>query len=478
VTASGGTQPYTYLWSTGDNTQIVSNIGADEYTVTVTDQNGCTTTDNITISEPPELEVNIPDPGWICIGESVTLTANTQGGTPGYSYEWNNGIMEEWNNVSPDVTSGYSVSATDINGCQTTASVTVNVFGPLAIDIFPDDTICMGESVTIYSSCTGGMGQPYTLTMNGSIMVQTPYTVSPSVTTSYEICVNDNCTTPQACDNVEIVVMPDPPVNFVADIYEGCEPLTVHFNENSQHEGQTYLWNFNDPWGGSGSHGKNTVHTFDNPGTYDISCTATSEYGCSSTWTWNEMISVWPDPVAAFFPYPQVATIIEPNIYFENNSSTYYITYWTFGDGDSSNVVHPQHQYDSPGTYNVILAVETDHGCVDTTWSEVVIQDVITFYAPTAFSPDFDEMNALFSPVGHGIDPDYWHLIIYDRWGEMVWETYVYDVNEETGKVRHGWDGTVQGGNIGETGAYSWLAVYRDVTGAEHQRSGLVTLIK
>jgi len=478
VTADGGTEPYTYIWDTGDETQNISNIGVGTYYVTITDYNNCTATDNITISEPPELIVNIPAPDWICIGESATLTANASGGTPGYSYEWNNGIMDEWNNVSPDVTASYSVVVTDVNNCIANANVTVSVYGPLSIQVYPDDTICAGESATIYSTYSGGMGDPYTLILNGSTVIETPYTVSPSVTTVYEICVNDNCTTPQACDDVEIVVMPDPPVNFVADIYEGCVPLQVHFNEINQHEGQTYLWDFGDPWGSTNGYGKNPVHTFENPGIYDVSCTITSVFGCTSSWTWYEMIWVWPNPVAAFFPYPQVATIIEPYIYFENNSSTYYITNWTFGDGDSSNVIHPQHKYDDPGTYNVMLAVETEHGCVDTTWSEVVIQDIITFYAPTAFSPDFDNMNGLFSPVGHGIDPDNWHLMIYDRWGEKVWETYIYDVDEETGKVNHGWDGTIRGRGIGESAVYAWLVVYKDVTGAEHQRSGLVTLIR
>jgi len=478
VTASGGTQPYAYIWNTGANTQNISNIGAGTYYVTVTDQNNCTAADNIIINEPPELIVNLPDPGWICIGESVTLIANASGGTPGYDYIWNNGTMQQSNNVSPLVTTDYSVSTTDINGCLANATVTVNVYGPLSIHVYPDDTICAGETATIYAGYEGGMGEPYTLTLNGNTVIETPYTVSPSVTTVYEVCVNDACTTPQVCDDLEVVVIPDPPVDFVADIYEGCVPLTVHFSEQNTHEGQTYQWDFSDPWGSTSALGKYPVHTFENPGIYDVSCTVTSVHGCTSTWTWYEMISVWPDPVAAFFPYPKIATIIEPYIYFENNSSTYYITNWTFGDGDSSNVIHPQHKYDSPGTYNVMLAVETEHGCVDTTWSEVVIQDIITFYAPTAFSPDFDNMNGLFSPIGHGIDPDNWHLMIYDRWGEKVWETNIYDVDEETGEVRHGWDGTIRGRGIGESAVYSWLVVYNDVTGAEHQHAGLVTLIR
>jgi len=477
ISATGGTQPYIYSWSNGGNTQTIVNIGAGTYTVTVTDQNGCTAEDNITINEPPEFIVTIPEPGWICIGESVSLIANVSGGTPGYSYEWNNGIMEEWNNVSPGFTANYSVSATDINGCQTSANVTVNVYGQLTIDAFPDDTICAGESTVIYANYAGGMGEPYTVTING-IEAELPYTVSPSETTTYSVCVNDECSTPVVCDEAEVVVMDIPPVDFVADIYEGCEPLTVHFNEISEHEGQTYDWNFGDQWGSTSSNSKYPVHVFEEPGEYDVSCTVTDNHGCTNTWTWNEMISVYPDPVASFLPYPQVATILKPMIYFENTSSTYWSSQWDFGDGDQSSDTHPQHKYDTSGTYMVELVVVSEHGCVDTAWSEVIIQDVNTFYAPTAFTPDFDDMNGLFSPVGHGIDPDNWYMAIYDRWGEKIWETGIYDVDEETGKVNHGWDGSIKGGDIGESAVYSWMVIYRDLSGAEHQHTGLVTLIR
>jgi len=478
VEASGGTEPYTYVWSNGGNTQTITNIGAGTYYVTATDLNGCTAVDNVTISEPPELIVDIPQPDWICIGESATLIANANGGTPEYNYVWNNGAIEQSNNVSPSVTTGYSVISTDINGCQATANVTLNVYGPLVIDIFPNDTICQGETAIIYANYNGGMGEPYTFTLNGSTTIQTPYTVAPDVTTVYNICITDNCTTPEDCDELEIVVMDAPPVNFIADYYEGCEPLTVHFNETNTHTGQDYIWNFGDPWGSTTGEGKYPVHSFDNPGVYDISCTVTDNYGCTSTWTWYDMIHVYPNPVASFLPYPQVATILKPMIFFENTSSTYFYSHWNFGDGDESTDTHPQHNYDTWGKYPVELAVATEHGCVDTAWTEVIIQDVITFYAPTAFTPDYDQMNPFFSPIGHGIDPDRWYMAVYDRWGEKIYETRIYDVDEETYKVNNGWDGTIKGSRMAESGVYTWLVIYNDISGAEHQHAGVVTLIR
>jgi len=483
VTASGGTEPYLYSWSNGANTQTITNIGADTYTVTVTDQNGCTSGDNITINEPPELIVTIPEPDWICIGESVTITANTTGGTPGYSYEWNDGIMEEWNIVNPGVTTNYSVSATDANGCQTSANVTVNVHPPVDLYVYAsEDSLCPGDAVDIYVNPLSGTGGPYEISVQGNGIYFTgnvsdiPFTIYPSQTGTYNITVSDECT--EAYDSLTIYVLPVPDVQFVSDVTEGCEPLTVHFNEWSPDEGQTYMWDFGDEYSGNYSVIQNPVHIYENAGTYDVTLTITSAAGCINTFTWQDMITVYPNPVASFMANPQVATIIKPVIYFENLSSTYYYSHWDFGDGDESGATHPVHHYDNTGGFTVQLIVMTEHCCPDTVYQDVIVNDIHTFYAPTAFSPDNNSMNDLFSPVGHGIDSDHWKLIIYDRWGEKVWETSIYDVDEETGKVNHGWDGTIRGGDIGETGVYSWLVIYRDLSGAEHQRAGLISLIR
>ena len=478
VVCSGGSGTLTYEIPGNSNTAgSFYGLGGGSYTVTITDANGCFNTVALTIYEPPELVVTL-EGATICIGESVFLTANATGGTPGYDYTWNPTADGQTIMVSPEVTSYYSVLVTDSNFCVASAGATVIVHPPLAITAFPDDTICPGESSTFYADYVGGMGEPYSFTINGEPASAPPYTVMPDVTTTYTVCVNDGCSTPQACADVTIVVMDNPPVNFVSDIVDGCEPVTVIFNETNPFTGQTYNWNFDDPWGSTSGTGKIVTHTFDNPGTYDITCTVTSEYGCVNSYTWEDMITVYPNPVASFLPYPQVATVLKPEIYFENTSSTFYISNWEFGDGDQSNMTDPVHHYDSWGTFTVQLAVETEHGCVDTAWTEVVIEDVHTFYAPTAFTPDFDQSNALFSPIGHGIDPDNWYLAVFDRWGEKVWDTNIYDVNEETGKVRYGWDGTVKNNKPCEAGAYSWLAIYRDLTGAEHLRDGIVVVIR
>jgi gliding motility-associated-like protein len=73
------------------------------------------------------------------------------------------------------------------------------------------------------------------------------------------------------------------------------------------------------------------------------------------------------------------------------------------------------------------------------------------------------------SPDGKGIDPNNFHLLIYDRWGEKVFETT---------DLEQGWDGRIKGGKIGENAVYSWLVIYKNTQGVEQQEVGIVTLIR
>lgn len=129
VTANptGGTAPYTYLWSPGgQTTQTVSNLCAGNYTVTVTDANGCTSTQTVTLNVPTALSVTLSSTNATCNGVcDGTATATVSGGTPPFTYLWTPG-----NFTTPTVNGlcpgNYSVTVTDSAGCFFTGSVTIN----------------------------------------------------------------------------------------------------------------------------------------------------------------------------------------------------------------------------------------------------------------------------------------------------------------------------------------------------------------
>jgi hypothetical protein len=146
VTTAGGTAPYTYLWSTGQTTQDASGLIAGNYTVTVTDDNGCTTQTVTTITQPL-LPSNV---SGIVSNNAIDLTVS--GGTPGYTFSWSNGATtEDLSNLSSGT---YSVIVTDANGCTSTESFTVDNVGleqqqSVELQVFPNPT---NDQLTIRGS--------------------------------------------------------------------------------------------------------------------------------------------------------------------------------------------------------------------------------------------------------------------------------------------------------------------------------------
>ena len=121
ISVTGGTPPYTYVWSNGDTTQDLSEVGAGTYSVTVTDDNGCSDTlENLEIGDPSSLEAEattITDVS--CFGfEDGAIDITVSGGTPPYTYVWSNG--ETTQDVSGLDADTYSVTITDDNGCERT----------------------------------------------------------------------------------------------------------------------------------------------------------------------------------------------------------------------------------------------------------------------------------------------------------------------------------------------------------------------
>ena len=96
------------------------------------------------------------------------------------------------------------------------------------------------------------------------------------------------------------------------------------------------------------------------------------------------------------------------------------------------------------------------------------MKDFFTFWAPTSFTPDGDNINDIFICKGVGIDNSTFNLQIYDRWGEIIFET---------SNLEQGWDGKDIKSKRVKSGVYTWLVKYEDLGGVDHQESGTVTVI-
>ena len=125
VTVTGGTNPYSFLWSNGNTTNSASGLAAGNYAVTVTDNHNCTSSTNVSIVQPNQIQISTSSqdasPGQSNGSASVT---SVSGAASPYNYSWSNGGTTS--NITNVAAGSYTVTVTDKNGCQQTAVVVVN----------------------------------------------------------------------------------------------------------------------------------------------------------------------------------------------------------------------------------------------------------------------------------------------------------------------------------------------------------------
>jgi len=212
VVPCGGTAPYTYSWNTTplQTTQNATGLCAGNYTLTVIDASGDTSTAAFAITQPPALTATLTvTAADTCGRNDGSVTINASGGTFPYTYSWFH--LVGTSTATGHLSSGtYTVSVTDANGCTTPQTVTVpTVPGPTA-QVAGNITITQGQSVTL--SASGGGTYLWNNGVTGAFI-----TISPTITTMYCVAVTDvnNCTD-SACATVTI---PCPGDLYVPDAF-------------------------------------------------------------------------------------------------------------------------------------------------------------------------------------------------------------------------------------------------------------------
>ncbi|MBR5982570.1 MAG: PKD domain-containing protein [Bacteroidales bacterium] len=485
---TNGRDDYHYLWDDGQTT-VHANMGAGYHTVTVSDANGCTHTGTAFVDQPQAIYVTDPTPngGTICIGETLHVYANATGGEGPYEFVWRGPDDFIWYghnfSASPTTTSTYTLDVTDIHGCTAARKqMTINVNSPIEILSVTqeNDEICKGDKIVFDVEIAGGNGGPYRITSDEYGIITTPCSIYAPATGFYSFTVSDACGSPTARDSVYALVHPLPDVGFYSDKSASCPPGTFQFYEISDESAnQTYLWDFGNE---RTSSVKNPRQTFDETGSYNVSLTVTSDFGCSNTKTKNNMIVIYEEPRAEFVIDPDLTSILTTEIKFINYSEGGTTYLWNFGDGNTSIWSNETqiHTYEKAGDYTAMLVAKNKYQCVDTAYKKLSITNVYTFYAPTAFTPNGDGDNDFFYISGNGIDDNNFELTVYNRYGERMFKTTTFDMESPQSMA---WDGTndgsiLKGDKIATTGPYNWVCKFLDFTGKPHEKKGTVFLLK
>ncbi len=264
-----------------------------------------------------------------------------------------------------------------------------------------------------------------------------------------------------------------PQPDFSAQPLLGCPPLLVNFYNNTPEAltGES-LWAFGD---GGTANQMHPQYVYQHAGIFDVGLTVISQHGCIGDTVFAQMIEVYELPVAGFTFGPQPTDVFQPMITFQDSSSTDVVEWqWFFGNDPTlgmSQDPDPEFSfpYTEPGTYQVTLVVTNGNGCVDTVMALVVIDGHFSVWVPNSFTPDGDGINEVFMPVILDHIPDRYRLEIFNRWGELIFQSV---------DPTAGWDGTYNG-KLAKQDMYVWqLEAASGVDGLSRQYKGHVTLLR
>jgi len=377
VSTTGGTGAYTYAWSpSGGGAPIgVGLSGGIPYTVVVTDLNGCTSADMITLNAPPPLIATISGstPPFCFNTADADATVNTIGGLGNYTYQWSptGGSAPTGTNLSAGIL--YTVSVTDSMNCTSTDTITI--MGPLAMTATitattnPScDTSSDGSATVLVSNGVG----PYLYSWAPSGGTGTTATgLSGGVTYTMNATDANGCTLSTTVD----LISPPTLLSSITGLDSLCEGDTLTLTTLTSGGTPTYSYS----WQPSGGTTSSNAYTPLTNTTYDVTITDTN--GCLFYLTHDIVVNKL--PVVNFTS--DIIDGCQPIVVeFTNTSPNVVTNSWNLGNGSSTSNTPFTSNYDSVGSYDVSLTITDTNGCAN---SFTQVDYIIVHPNPVA---DFD----------------------------------------------------------------------------------------
>jgi len=528
LTTTGGTSPYTFAWSNGANTAAINNLDSGNYTATITDANGCSINQSVTINALPALSATTTVVPVTCFGgNNGSINVATTGGTAPYTFNWSNGAAQQ--NITNLVANTYTLTVADANACAFTATTAVTQ--PAALQLFSviNNTSCNGSSDgNIIINILGGTA-PYSYTWSNGANTNS---ISNLAANTYSVTVQDanNCSNSSS----NLVVSEPALLSVAANVLPvGCANINDGAIEAIP-SGGTAPYFFN--W----SNGNNAANNSQlGMGNYDL--TVTDSKGCTTSNNWS-VGTTPPLTIAGTVSNTACPTAHTGAIALTIDGGTpNFAINWSNGDNTANISQLPQGTYQVEVTdsrsctaqasftisYDYILSVDagdyaninlgetttltattnvnhnntyqwtpsigldcascastntrpgfnstftvhvTDqNGCTAFDTVSVSVNSITDLYIPNAFTPNNDGNNDVFEIYG---DINAIHFIefnIFNRWGEKVFST-----NDPTFK----WDGTYKG-QMADAGVYIYTMNLVFINGASRSDyKGSITMIR
>jgi len=399
ASTSGGTAPYTFSWNFGDGSTGTGTTASHAYsaagTFTViltvkdegTPQQTATSQQTVTVtSPPPTLTASFTyNPSSPQVGQQITFTASSSGGTAPYTFSWSFGDGSSTtgstaaHTYSSAGTFNVVLSVKDSGSPQQSASSqqSVTVSNPAPSSLTSSFTHSpsspnVGQTVSFIASASGGT-QPYSYSWTfGDGATGTGATVnhtySSAGTFTVTLAVKDSSSPQQTSTSQQSITVTSPPPPLTASFgYSPSSPQTgqqITFSGSGSGGASpySYSWSFGD---GSTGIGSSVSHTYQTTGSYTVALTVTDSTGQkASTSQTVTVVSPAPPPLTTSFTYSPSTPDAGQSVSFTGSASggTQPYSYsWTFGDSGTGSGSSPSHTYQSSGSYTVTLTV-TDAG--------------------------------------------------------------------------------------------------------------------
>lgn len=486
ATSSLGGAGATFEWNGGGETfygasVLVSPETTTTYIVTVND--GCIKDGDpviVNVNPLPVLSIT-PTNDAVCYGESTTLTAANANGDM-TSYAWTSSpadpsIVGQETQVSvtvaPTINSVYTVVGIDGNGCENNKMLGINVVELPTANFTIAPKVCEGDPVTIDYEGNAGFGATYDWNFDGGSAVpgtgQGPHDVTWSTLGTKNLSLTVTTTSPRVCPgtpfnaSIEVFRMPKP--QFTFGNAKGCVPLTVDFTNTSTNTDPTatYSWDF----GAAGVSGQQSPSVeFTEPGLYSVTLRV-SNAECEDETGVPSAVNAYPVPVPSFTMDPEKVSLKNPVITFTSTTAGDSLTYeWSTDDGHFYDTPTFTHTYADSGVYNVVLKVTNEYTCTDSLKLKATVTPKYMLKIPTAFTPNGDGINDLFTVQGNGVKK--YSINIYNRWGSLIYESK---------NISQSWDGKVNG-QPAEPGLYVYRTYFMDDNDEVSEQTGSFTLVK
>jgi len=442
-----------------------TGLSAGTYTITVRDANGCTATQDVTITEPPVLAFTFTVTNALCHGSQGSITFQASGGVGGYEY----GVDGTYgSNPVVSLPAGtYTLTVRDANGCVTAAqTATITQPAPLvgSVASLNAATCREGSDGSVVLTAAGGTSATGTYTYTWVSHPQySGATVSGLAPGDYTVVVQDDnsCT-----DTIRFTV----PYRSYVDVAvqpsqtEGCVPHLVQWVALPSGVGPyTYQWDLGD---GTTANDPVVQHVYLVEGSYTVTLIVRNADGCADTAT--ASVQTFFTPVPRYVIEPDTSEDRVVGTVFTLTSTTQGVqrTWWEIeGYGRHEGDVW-QVRFDRPGRYCFKMWVQNG-SCIDSTAGCIEVRDPYV-YLPNAFSPNGDGVNDVFEVKSFGLKEP--RVRIYDRWGVLVFDNQ--------GDMSRHWDGTYRGQPVPEDAYTVIIEGKLPPHDKPFKRSGTVTVIR